>query len=137
MNSPQGARAERKEVSSENIVTQKAEGEEAFRRTLHRDILIFAALLLTGGLLANGIGNAVNASSPYDQIINNLIVANYDVQDSEKIRDTNFLTDTRLTGENVMVTTNGESYECRGLFEIDLEDKKPLTCTGITIQPNP
>lgn len=137
MNSPQGARAEHKEASSENIVAQKAEGEETHRRTLRRDILIFAVLLLTGAFLTNGIGNAVNASGPHDRIINNLIVANYDVQDSQKIRDTNFLTDTRLTGENVVVTTNGKSHECRGLFIKDLEDKKPLTCTGITIQPKP
>lgn len=132
-------RAERRAASRERIASQKAakeaaalqHEEEAGKRNFRKNLIILGTLLVTMPILAFVILSAGSSVADHKNTINELVAANYEVQDVSQIRTTSFI------GDDVMITVDGKMHECRGLTEDNLKAKKPLACKDITIPAKP
>ena len=140
MSDPKLTRAERKAKRAGIIASQKAAKEEALldakeeskKKSFRKNVIIFCTLLVTMPLLAYGILSLGDSVTERKAAINELAVANYQVQDAAQTRTTSF------TGDDITVSVNGKIHTCRGLHAEDLAAKKPFTCEdGTVIQPKP
>ena len=138
MPAPKLTRAERKSKRAEIIASQRAAKENALlkseedakKKRFRKNVIIFCTLLVTMPLLAFGILAFGDSVAERKATINELVVANYQVQDAAKTRNTSF------TGDDITVSVNGKLHTCRGLHAENLISKKPFTCEdGTVIQP--
>lgn len=106
---------------------QTVTAEATHRKKIHKENLIFAALLAIGAPLAVGISDAQEKASDSSETIKELVTSNYEVQSVPSIKDASFL------GYDIAVTVDNTTYECQGVTKGDLRARNSLFCDGLNL----